>query len=117
MWFNKGYALDELGRYDEAIQNYDRVLELDDKYVYAWNGKGSALYNLGKYKEAIHLYDKAIEIDGKHASAWYNKGNALEKLGKHKEGKECYERATFPAWLDLYAYDALAILLISRFHF
>jgi len=58
-------------------------LEIDDKYVDAWNNKGITLQNLGKNEEAIRCYDKALEIDPKDVDAWYNKGLSLNNLGKH----------------------------------
>ena len=73
----KAYALYNLGRYEEAIKCYDKALEIDEKYVNAWNNKGNALCNLGKYDEAIECYDKALEIDDKFVDAWNNKGVAL----------------------------------------
>ncbi|MDD4454080.1 MAG: tetratricopeptide repeat protein [Candidatus Methanomethylophilaceae archaeon] len=92
-WHNKGVALDDLGRYDEAISCYDRALEVDPKYAYAWNGKGNALKHLGRYDEAISCYDRALEVDPKYAYAWYNKGNALDDLGRYDEAIACYDRA------------------------
>ncbi len=91
-WNNKGSALYELGRYDEAIKSYDRALEIEPKYVVAWGRKGNALYKLGRYDEAIKSYDRALEIDPKDADAWNNKGNALYNLGRYKEAIECYDK-------------------------
>lgn len=32
VWFNKGLALDESGQYEEAVQCYNRALQIDPKY-------------------------------------------------------------------------------------
>jgi len=66
-----------LGKHDEAINAYDKAIELDPKDASAWYNKGHALNRLEKHDGAIKAYDKAIELDPKYASAWYNKGNAL----------------------------------------
>ena len=58
---NKGLALNNLGKYQEAIKWNDKALVVDPKYVYALGNKGSALDSLGKYQEAIEWYDKALE--------------------------------------------------------
>jgi tetratricopeptide (TPR) repeat protein len=63
--------------YNEAIECYDKALEIDPKDADTLNNKGNALDNLGKHKEAIECYDKALEIDPKHAIVLNNKGNAL----------------------------------------
>ena len=46
--FSKGDALFDLGRYDEAIQNYDKALQIDPNDTYALNEKGDALYDLDR---------------------------------------------------------------------
>ena len=58
---NKGLALDNLGKYEEAIEWYDKTLKIDPNNVFALYNKGFALNNLGKYQEAIEWYDKATE--------------------------------------------------------
>lgn len=68
-------------------------MEIDEKYVYAWDNKGLSLDSLGMYEKAVKCYDKALEIDTMDIDALNGKGRALDKLGKHKEAKECYERA------------------------
>jgi tetratricopeptide (TPR) repeat protein len=84
-WYNNGTALDNLGKYEEAIQCYDRVLEIDGKYVEAWYNKGTALDNLGKYEEAIQCYDKALEIDNKYTDAYYNRARSKCRLNRVNE--------------------------------
>lgn len=41
----------------EAIECYDKVLEIYPTFHMAWNMKDSTLDSLGKYKEAIECYD------------------------------------------------------------
>ena len=48
---NKGLALNSLGKYQEAIEWYDRALKIDPNYVEASNNKDVALEKLGKYTE------------------------------------------------------------------
>jgi tetratricopeptide (TPR) repeat protein len=79
----KGYALSYLKRYDEAIECFDKAIEIDPNYADAW---------LGKHNEAIHYYDKAIEISPKYKSAWHGKAFALVNLGKHDEAIECFDK-------------------------
>jgi tetratricopeptide (TPR) repeat protein len=44
-WYNKGSALEKLGKYDEAIRCYDNAIDIDPSYSNAWYGKGKILYN------------------------------------------------------------------------
>ena len=45
-WNNKGNALDELGKYDEAIGAYDEAIKLNSSIPVYWNNKGNALDEL-----------------------------------------------------------------------
>lgn len=98
-WKDKGESLYAQGRYEEAIQAYDKVIEMDPLSPDAWNGKGDAFQKLGKYEEAIEAYDKTIEMDQSYVEdplyvhAWNSKGDALSKLGRDEEGRLCYEKA------------------------
>ena len=57
---NKGIALDDLGKPQEAIVWYDKVLAIDKNDTNAMTNKGVALDDLGKPQEAIVWYDKAL---------------------------------------------------------
>ena len=52
-----------MGKYDEAIQAYDRAIEINPQYTDAWYNKGETLRRQDKYDEAIQAYDKAIKIN------------------------------------------------------
>ncbi len=84
--------LENLGRYREAITNYNKALEINSDCHYAWNNRGNALYNLGRYREALASYDKAIEIQPDYHYAWNGRGNALKDLGRYKEALASYDK-------------------------
>ena len=92
-WRNKGGALYSLGKYDEAIECYDKSIEIDPDNPVVWNNKGLALNLLGKHNEAIASYDNAIKIDPNDADVWNNKGLALHALGNDDEAKKCYNKS------------------------
>jgi tetratricopeptide (TPR) repeat protein len=99
-WLNKGSALGEQGKYDEAIKAYDEAIKaydeairLDPKDAIAWKGKGGALLVQGKYDDAIKCYDEAIRLDPELVMARINKGIALGKQGKYDDAIKCYDEA------------------------
>jgi tetratricopeptide (TPR) repeat protein len=51
-WYNRGIALLKLGRFEEAVAEFDRVLTILPRYSDAWYNKGNALNRLGRYGEA-----------------------------------------------------------------
>ena len=57
---NKGLALDKLGRYEEVIEEYDRILAIDPNDINALGNKGLDLDSLGRHEEAIELYDRVL---------------------------------------------------------
>jgi len=91
--YAKGTTLLKQGKYNEAIECYDKAIEIDPYHKEAWNGKGGALLALGKYNEAIECFDKVITIDPNLAYAWRNKGTAFLGLGKYSEAQEYFDKA------------------------
>jgi len=90
---SKGVDLAEQGRYEEAVAVFDKAIEIDPEYAYAWSNKGNVLSDMGKYDEAIRAYDRAIEINPQDAVAWNNKGLALSDMGKYDEAVAAYANA------------------------
>jgi tetratricopeptide (TPR) repeat protein len=68
VWNNKGVALSKLGRYPEALEAYDRALELAPDYLSAWNNKGVALSKLSRYVEAINAFDQILCSDPNYST-------------------------------------------------
>ena len=92
-WNNKGYALNHLQRFEEAIECCDKAIEINPQNDSAWVNKGYALNELQRSEEAIECCDKAIEINPKSDSAWGNKGYALNDLQRSEEAIECCDKA------------------------
>lgn len=51
------------GKYDEAIEPFRKVLEMDSNYEFAWVGIGSALMGQGDYKEAMKCFKNGYDSD------------------------------------------------------
>jgi tetratricopeptide (TPR) repeat protein len=77
-----------LGRYEEALQAYDRALELNPDDSIVLNNKGLELDKLGRCEEALQAYDRALELNPDYYDAWHNKGVALHKLGQYEEAAQ-----------------------------
>lgn len=89
----RGSALYQLKNYEDAIACYDKALELNPRYDYAWTGKGLVLDNLERYEDAIACYDKALELNPDNEVAWFDKGVVLHKLRRHEGALACYDKA------------------------
>ena len=67
-------SLFKFGKFNEAIEMYDKTIEVDPKYLDAYINKGVCLNQLKKCDEALKEYDKAIKINKNYPMAYYNKG-------------------------------------------
>jgi len=92
-WTAKGNALYYQAKYDEALQAYEKAIELDPNSANAWTGKGNALAYLARYDESLQAYEKAIELNPNFSYAWTGKGTALAYLAKYDEALQAYEKA------------------------
>jgi tetratricopeptide (TPR) repeat protein len=81
------------GRFDEAANNFARVVHDDPQHLNALINWGAALSRSGKPVEAIEKYEQAVLQDPNSAEAYYNWGVALERIGKHLEAIERYDKA------------------------
>jgi CheY-like chemotaxis protein len=91
------------GKFQDALQSFDRVLEIEPDHVGAWNGRGICLKELGRYEEAIQCFNKVISINPGDEEVYYNRGEAQEKLGKSNGDLKLFEEAikSFDAVLNL----------------
>ncbi|MDD4650764.1 MAG: tetratricopeptide repeat protein [Methanothrix sp.] len=77
-WIEQGNVFASRGKNDEAINNYDRVIEINPDYADAWINKGNALHKQSKYDEANKCFDEAISLDPSNAEAWVKKYNNIQ---------------------------------------
>jgi tetratricopeptide (TPR) repeat protein len=55
---------------EEAIANFDKVLEINPNDPDVWCSRGKALQELGRTEEAIANFKKAIEVKPDYHTAW-----------------------------------------------
>ena len=79
---NRGTAYFNKEGYDQAIQNYDKAIELNPNFAEAYNNRGNAYEDKGEYDQAIQDYNKAIELDPENAEFYTNNRKLAEKLKK-----------------------------------
>lgn len=77
--------------YEEALEIFDRVIEMNPKIPEAWNNRGVALFRLGRADEAVESCDRALAIDAENLEALRNKGFALRSLGRLEEALQAYD--------------------------
>lgn len=63
----------ERGDLENALELFDKALELDDKAVLAYANKGTLFAKQEDYGKAKYFYDKALELDPKNIKILENK--------------------------------------------
>jgi tetratricopeptide (TPR) repeat protein len=63
LWNNKGWALQNLMKDQEALAAYDKAISLDGNYTNALLNKANLLNRMGKYPEAAAAFIRANETD------------------------------------------------------
>jgi tetratricopeptide (TPR) repeat protein len=92
-YFKQGNAFYFDKQYEEALDSYNKAIEINPDYVPAWHNRGRPLSRLKRYKEAFDSYNKAIEINSDYFLSWYNRGIVLRKLGRYEEAFDSYNKA------------------------
>jgi Flp pilus assembly protein TadD len=90
---NLGSVLTVQGRSVEAIEHFQKAIEIKPDYAEAYYNLGVVLDRQGKPGEAIDHYQKALEIKPDYAEAHNNLGILLTKQGRTAEAIEHYRRA------------------------
>ena len=93
---DKAHNLTKVGRYDDAISQYDKILEIDGNNTVVLENKGKVYYYLGRHEDAIACYDKAIAINPKLVTVWYKKATPC---GRSAGMKRRYSVLTMPSRL------------------
>ncbi|MHB8117893.1 MAG: tetratricopeptide repeat protein [Methanothrix sp.] len=85
---------------EEAIQEYDKVIDRDSKNFEAWRRKGDTLMKMDRYEDALKAYEKLIELGSTvlfgEMIGWYKKESALRVLGRILEADAAL--ANFKEW-------------------
>src|SRR5690242_15832291 len=116
----KGFALQRLKRYAEAVTAYRDAIECTPAgadQIYAWTNLSACLLHLKRASEALEASQRAIAGDATDPQAWLCHAGALEALGRRRQAVDVLERAIA---LDPYHPDATlawvgALLYLGRF--
>ena len=75
---NLALTAGELSQFDLALENFNKVIEMEGEDAVNYRHRGAVYYYLKLFDEALSDFDKAIHIDESYADAYY--WRALTKL-------------------------------------
>jgi tetratricopeptide (TPR) repeat protein len=90
---NLGVALQKKGRFDDAIANYQKALEIRPDYALALGNLGITLQQRGRVGEAVADFKRTLELDPGNVKVQNNLGLILSGSGQFDEAIEHYQKA------------------------
>src|SRR5712692_7879164 len=90
---NLGVVRADQSKLAEAIEHYQRALQMRPDYADAHTNLGNALFQQGKLAEASDHYRQALAIKRDHARAHNNWGVVLARQGKLAEAGDHFQAA------------------------
>lgn len=92
--YNKGYFLQETGRYEEALRAYEAINRHVPSFYNAYYNQGFIyLEYLEDYPQAVEMFSKVVGINPLNAKAFYNRGLAYERNGETADALADYNQA------------------------
>jgi tetratricopeptide (TPR) repeat protein len=88
--FDRGVENVKANRYEEGLDYFNRVIELDPDNALAYYNRGYCYYSMKQYEQAVPAFDKAIELNPRDSISYLYKG--LIK----------YYQQDFPGSIELY---------------
>jgi tetratricopeptide (TPR) repeat protein len=79
---SRGETYRLMKRYEDAIQDFDRAITLNEKYSWAIANRGETYRSMKRYEDAIQDFDRAIILDEKNDWHWYNRALVYLLAGK-----------------------------------
>ena len=114
---NRGNALAQLERYDEALASYDHALKINPDDAKAVFNRGSVLQTQKRFGEALKSFDLAISLEPEFVEAHNNRGNTLSELKRFEEALASYDRALMlkPEHFTAHYNRGIALKELKRF--
>ena len=78
---NRGNVWRDRGRFDRAVEDYDKAIALSPSFAFAFYNRSQAHYLAGRFTEALADAGKAAALNENSAAALSLRGLIHEKLG------------------------------------
>ena len=81
------------GKYDQAINDYEKIIEADPNFAPAYNALGLALKVKGaQTDEVVYYFKKSLEIDPKFVASYDNLGKLYYSEGNMDEAEAYFKK-------------------------
>ncbi|MEM6253781.1 MAG: tetratricopeptide repeat protein [Cyanobacteria bacterium P01_D01_bin.156] len=121
LWFQQGLALEQLGRYAQALTSYEQAIALVEDYSLALAHQCAVLNQLKSFETALTACDAALAGNGKWdrlgpGYAWSQRSTAQVGMGAYEDGLASAERAValLPNYPGGWNNKAVSLWYLSR---
>lgn len=91
-WCGMGTVYRLREKYDEAIENYAKALELNPEYQICLDNMGVAYTYKGDAETALEYFTKAVALDDTYADVYFNMGVLYNREGESEKAVENFEK-------------------------
>ena len=97
---NLGTAYYEAGNREKALEQFQRIVSLDDQYADAHYNIGNLLFEIGDVEASLASFHKAIASDSLYAKAYYNLGIISSNRGELQRAVTFMQQAARLGFVD-----------------
>ena len=108
---NLGFAQQQSGNLDDAIDSYEHAVEVKPDNYEAHHNLGYTLALSGHPGDAVDCYKEAIKLKPDFIEAYYHMGHALQEKGDLRASADCYRQIIKMQPGNADAYNALGAVL------
>jgi superkiller protein 3 len=112
--YNLGNAYMQKGKYDQAIFEFKRTLQLQPNHGRAYNNLGRIYVMQGRLNEAIAAFKQAVDINPGNAKAYNNLGSAYLMQGDVENAIRVIKRSLTINPSNADAHNNLAVAYYSK---
>ena len=80
-YFDKGMAYINRGKFMEALDAFNKVIEHDPNNAIAYNNRGGIKFEIKDFEGALADFNKAIKIDPQWSNPYFNRGKIFILFG------------------------------------
>jgi tetratricopeptide (TPR) repeat protein len=110
-YFYRGYAYEQKGLLEKAINDHTRVISLKPDYHDAFINRGRVYMRNAQLDLAIKDFTNAIQLNNDMPFAYYHRGSIYLSLGKYEKAEKDIEKA-----LEISPTNPTAMMRMIEFH-
>ncbi len=92
-YIGRGLMLDSLNKYDDAVADYTKAIELDPEESNGYINRANTYSKQDKFEKALADYTKAIELDPTEPDTYSDRGSLYGENGYYDEALADFDKA------------------------